>query len=203
MRFAGKFAGESGFPNGRSEARFPPRRQHLAALSSGRRDCCARAGGGRARPEYKISQRSQSRAARGGGDAGRPGAGARRRRNRQNPRADNAHRPYPQPRPGAPERNPRGHLHQQGRARDEDPRRPLCRRNCRGHAVAWHLPFDRREALAPARRAGRPEARLHHSGHRRPGPSAQAAHRGGEPRRQALAGDACSRRSSTAGRTGD
>ena len=50
-------------------------------------------------PQYLA--RAQSRAARGGGDAGRPGAGAGRRRHRQDPRADHAHRPHPEPGPRA------------------------------------------------------------------------------------------------------
>ena len=54
--------------------------------------------------------------------------------------------------------------------------------------MARHLPFDRREDPAPPCRAGGPEARLHHPRHRRPDPPAQAAARGGEHRREALAG---------------
>ena len=42
-----------------------------------------------------LSQRAQSGTARRGRDAGRPGAGAGRRRNRQDPRADHADRAYP------------------------------------------------------------------------------------------------------------
>ena len=41
-----------------------------------------------------VSCRPQPGAARGGRDARRPGAGARRRRHRQDPRADHAHRPH-------------------------------------------------------------------------------------------------------------
>ena len=40
----------------------------------------------------------------------------------------------------------------------------------RGHALARHLPLDRREDPAPPRRAGRAEVQLHHSRHRRPDP---------------------------------
>ena len=126
-------------------------------------------------------------AAAGGGDARRAGAGAGRRRNRQDPRADHAHRAHPGDRTGTAERNPRGHLHQQGRARDEAARRHHGRADRRGHAVARHLPFHRREDHPPPRRAGGPEARLHHPRRRRPDPSAQAAAGGGGHRREALA----------------
>ena len=51
------------------------------------------------------------------------------------------------------------------------------RRRGRGHALARHLPLDRREDPAPPRRAGRAEARLHHPRHRRPDPADQAAAR--------------------------
>ena len=57
-----------------------------------RRDRGARARRARRRA---LSRRAQSGAARGGRDARRAGAGAGRRRNRQDPRADHAHRPYP------------------------------------------------------------------------------------------------------------
>ena len=116
------------------------------------------------------------------------GAGAGRRRNRQDPGPDHPHRPYPQPRPGPAGRNPRRHLHQQGGARDEAARRRHGRPDCRGHAVAWHLPFDRRQDPAPARRTGRAEAGFHHSRHRRPDPAAEAAAAGRGHRRKALAG---------------
>ena len=62
------------------------------------------------------------------------------------------------------------------------------RRRGRGHAVARHLPLDRRENPAPPRRAGRPQARFHHPRRRRPDPAAEAAARGREHRREALAG---------------
>ena len=58
----------------------------------------------------------------------------------------------------------------------------------RGHAVARHLPLHRRQDPAPPCRTGRPEVRLHHPRHRRPDPADQAAARGREHRREALAG---------------
>ena len=58
-------------------------------------------------------------------------------------------------RPRLPLADPRRHLHQQGGARDEAARRPAGRRSGRGHAVARHLPLDRRQAAAPPRRARR------------------------------------------------
>ena len=145
----------------------------------------ARAGGCGRRA---LSRRAQPGAAAGGGDARRAGAGAGRRRHRQDPGADHAHRPHPRHRPGAAGRNPRRHLHQQGGARDEAARRRDGRRRGRGHAVARHLPLDRREDPAPPRRAGGAQARLHHPRRRRPDPADQAAARGREHRREALAG---------------
>ena len=53
--------------------------------------------------------------------------------------------------------------------------------------MARHLPFHRREDHAPPRRAGGPEARLHHPRRRRPDSSAQAAAGGRGHRREALA----------------
>ena len=47
------------------------------------------------------------------------------------------------------------HLHQQGGARDEGAHRRPDRRRGRGHAVAGHLPFHRRQDAAPPCRAGR------------------------------------------------
>ena len=102
-----------------------------------------------------VSRRPQSGAAAGGRDPGRAGAGAGRRRNRQDARADHADRAHSCDRTGAAERDPGGHLHQQGGARDEEPRRPDGGADGRGHAVARHLPFDRREDPPPPRRAGR------------------------------------------------
>ena len=88
---------------------------------------------------------------------------------------------------GAAGRHPGRHLHQQGRARDEAPRRPHGRANCRGNAVAWHLPLDRREDFAAPRRAGRPEEQFHDSGRRRPDPADQNAPRSREARREKMA----------------
>ena len=87
-----------------------------------------------------------------------------------------------------PSRNPRRDLHQQGRARDEEPHRRHDRPGGRGHALARHLPCDRGEDPAPSCRDGRPEKRLHDSGRRRSGASAQATSRSREYRREALAG---------------
>ena len=58
----------------------------------------------------------------------------------------------------------------------------------RGHAVDGHVPLDRREDPAPACRAGRPQEQLHHPRRRRPDPPHQAAFRGREAGREALAG---------------
>jgi hypothetical protein len=126
----------------------------------------------------------------GGGrlSLGRPGAGAGRRRHRQDAGADHAHRPYPRHPPRLPLGDPRRHLHQQGGARDEGAHRPSRRRDGRGHALARHLPRDRRAHPAPPCRAGRPEAGLHHPRHRRPDPPDQAAAPGRGHRREALAG---------------
>ena len=115
-----------------------------------------------------LSAGAQPRAARGGGDARRPGAGAGRRRHRQDARADHPHRAHPQPRPRAARRNPLRHLHQQGGARDEGAHRQDGRPGGRGHAVARHVPFDRRAHPAPSCRTRRPEVRFHHSRYRRP-----------------------------------
>ena len=67
-------------------------------------------------------------------------------------------------------------------------RRRDGRADRRGHAVARHLPFDRREDPAPPCRTGRAQARLHHPRRRRPDPAAEAAPRSREHRREALAG---------------
>ncbi len=88
----------------------------------------------------------------------------------------------------APLADPRRHLHQQGGARDEAPHRHAGRRGGRGHALARHLPLDRRQAAAPSRRTRRAALRLHHPRHRRPDPPDQAADPGRGSRRQALAG---------------
>ena len=180
-------------PSGRTVA--PATRRNARARPRRDRGARARAGGG------ALSRRPQSGAARGGRDARRPGAGAGRRRHRQDPRADHPHRAHPVARRRASLGDPLRHLHQQGGARDEAARRRDGRADRRGHAVARHLPLDRREDPAPPRRTGRAEARLHHPGHRRPDPPAEADARGGEHRREALAGARARHRSSTAGRT--
>ena len=140
------------------------------------------------RGSARLSARPEPRAAARRRDHRGSGAGAGRRRHRQDARADHPHRPYPGHRPRLAEPDPRRHLHQQGGARDEAAHRPAGRRGGRGHAVARHLPLDRRQAAAPPRRARRPAIRLHHSRHRRPGPADQAAHPGRGAGRQALAG---------------
>ena len=121
-------------------------------------------------------------------DAGRPGSGAGRRRHRQDARADHADRPHPEPGPRAPAGNPVGDLHQQGRARDEAAARPDARPGRGRHAVARHLPLDRRPHPALPRRTGAAQIQFHRARCRRSGAAAQAAAAGREHRRQALAG---------------
>ena len=87
-----------------------------------------------------------------------------------------------------PQRNPVGDLHQQGRARDEAAARPDARPGRRRHAVARHLPLDRRPHPAHPRRTGAAQIQFHRARRRRPGPAAEAAAAGREHRRQALAG---------------
>ncbi len=157
---------------------------HPAARA--RRHC--RAGHGGQNNQCAVSRGPQPRAARGGGDAGRPGAGAGGRGDRQDARVDDPHRAHSQPGPGAAGRNPGGDLHQQGGAGDEGPRRPDGRADRRGHALDGDLPLDRREDIAPPCRTGRLEEQLHHPRRRRPDPPHQAAVRGGEAGREALAG---------------
>ena len=80
------------------------------------------------------------------------------------------------------------HLHQQGGARDEGPGRPHRRRGGRGHALARHLPFDRRQDAAPPRRAGRAQEQFHHPRHRRPAAADEAADPRRRHRREKMAG---------------
>ncbi len=129
---------EDEFAYDRAEQADPSRRPRPPA--GGWRHRRARPGG----CDPAISRRPQSRAARGGGNAGRSGAGAGRRRHRQDARADLPHRPHSRYGPGAAGRNPLGHLHQQGGARDETAARPDARPGGRGHAVARHLSLHRR-----------------------------------------------------------
>ena len=68
------------------------------------------------------------------------------------------------------------------------------RRSRRGHALARHVPFDRRENSPPARRDGGPPDRLHHPRHRRPDPAPEADHHRQQHRREALAGAPARRR---------
>ena len=86
------------------------------------------------------------------------------------------------------QRNPVGDLHQQGRARDETPPRPHARPGRRRHAVARHLPLDRRAHPALSCRAGAAEIQFHRARCRRPDPAAQAIAGRRQHRRQALAG---------------
>ena len=168
--------------NGRT-GQSAARRPACAADAAAGRDCRPRAGG----DVCALSPGPQSRAAAGGGDAGGSGAGARRRGHRQDPRADDAHRPHPRHRTRARRRHPGGHLHQQGRAGNETARRRHGRADRGGHALAGHVPFDRREDSPPPCRVGRPEARLHHPRPGRSDPPAQAAVGSGEHRREAMA----------------
>ena len=178
----GAIVGPRRFEHDRAEQTAPSRRPRAPASGWRHRRACA----GRGRPA--ISQRAQSRTARRGRDAGRTGSGAGRRRHRQDPRADHADRPHPEPGPGAAAGNPVGDLHQQGRARDEAPPRPDARPGRGRHAVARHLPLDRRTHPALPRRTGAAQIQFHRARRRRSGAAAQAAAAGREHRRQALAG---------------
>ena len=178
----GAIVGPRRFEHDRAEQTAPSRRPRAPA--SGWRHC--RACAGRGGPA--ISERAQSGAARRGRDAGRTGSGAGRRRHRQDPRADHADRPHPEPGPGAAAGNPVGDLHQQGGARDEAPPRPDARPGRGRHAVARHLPLDRRPHPAFPCRTGAAQIQFHRARCRRSGPAAQAAAAGREHRRQALAG---------------
>src|SRR5580692_2372400 len=51
--------------------------------------------------------------------------------------------------------DPRGHLHQQSRARDERTHRRADRRRGRGHAMARHVSLDRRQDAEAPRRASK------------------------------------------------
>ncbi len=166
----------------RAEQADPSRRPRPPARGWRHRRACAC---GR---DPAISGRPQCRAARGGGDAGRAGAGAGGGRHRQDPRADLPHRPHPQPGPRPSRRDPVGHLHQQGGARDEAAARPDAGPRRRRHAVARDLSFHRRTDSAHPCRTGAAEIQFHRARCRRPGPAVEAAVAGREHRRQALAG---------------
>ena len=135
-----------------------------------------------------LPRRAQPGAARGGRGARRAGADAGRRRHRQDQGADRADRAYPAHGPGAAERDPRRHLHQQGRARDEAPRRPAASASA-VEGMPWLGTFHSLSTQhpAPPRRTGRAEVELHHPRHRRPAAAAEAADPGRGHRRQALA----------------
>ena len=178
----GAIVGTTRFEDDRAEQTASSRRSRAPARRWRHR--CACTGGGRP----AISDRPQPGAARGCRNAGRPCAGAGRRRHRQDPRADHADRPHPEPGPGAAARNPLGDLHQQGGARDEAAARPDAGPGGGGHAVARHLPLDRRPHPALPRRTGAAEIQFHRARCRRSGPPAQTTASGGEYRRQALAG---------------
>ena len=177
----GAIVGPTRFDDDRAEQTAPSRRPRAPAC--GWRHRCACAGRGRS----AISQRPQSRTARSCGDAGWTGSGAGRRRHRQDAGADHAHRSHPEPGPRAPAGNPVGDLHQQGRARDEAAARPDARPGRGGHAVARHLPLDRRTHPAHSCRTGAAQIQFHRARRRRSGAAAQAALAGREHRRQALA----------------
>ena len=133
-----------------------------------------------------LPARPEPGAAGGGDGAGRAVAGPRRRRHRQDPRADDAARPCPADRPGAAARGAGGDLHQPRRARDGRARRGADRPQ-RGRHVAGHLPRHGRAHAACPCRAGRPAVQLHHPGQRRSGAAGQADHPGGRSRRAPLA----------------
>ena len=175
-------------PSGTHERAQKNRKDRAGAGTPSRpgRDCGARAGRGGA----ALSRRAERRAARRGRGARRPGVGARRRRHRQDPRAHDAHRPHPEPRPRAPRGDSRGDLHQQGRARDEGPHRQTARPHGRGHAVARHVPRHLRKNPAAACRARRAQTGFHYPRRRRSDPPHQADPAGREHRREALAGAA-------------
>jgi hypothetical protein len=178
----GAIVGTTRFANDRAQQTAASRRPRAPACGWRHRRACA--GGGRS----AISYRPQSGATRGGGLAGRAGSGAGRRRHRQDPRADHAHRPHPEPGPGAAARNPVGDLHQQGGARDEAPPRPHARPGRGRHAVARHLPLDRRPDPAYPRRTGATQIQFHRARRRRSGPAAETVAASRKHRRQALAG---------------
>ena len=151
---------------------------------AGQVDFGARAGARRG----GLFRRAQCGTARGRRSARRAGAGARRRRDRQDARAHHAHCPYPVLGAGARLADPRRHLHQQGRAGDEGPHRRAGRRRGRRHAVARHLPRHRRQDPAPPQRAGGPEIRLHDPRRRRSAAPRQAGDRERRSRQGPLAG---------------
>ena len=132
-----------------------------------------------------LPRRPQPGAARCGRGGRRAAPGARRRRHRQDPRSDHAPCPSAHDRPGAAVSGARGHLHQQGGARDDPARVAAARAQPRG-AVARHLPCARRAPAAPPRRADRAEGQLHHPRYRRPAASVEAGDRGRGPRPAAL-----------------
>jgi hypothetical protein len=153
----------------------PPRRRTGCARPRGRRGTAA------------LPGRPESGAAASGGGERRAGARARRRRDRQDSRADHAHRPHHRHRPRLPLADPGGDLHQQGSAGDEGAHCAPRRSSRREHAVAGNLPRDRNAHPAPACRTGGAAVRLHHPRHRRPDPPDAAGHPGRRHRREALA----------------
>ena len=155
----------------------------------------------RSTPEPPYLAGPQSAAARGGADDRGAGAGPCRRRHRQDRRADRPARPSDRHPPRLAEPDPRRHLHQQGRARNEGARRRIVRRRGRGHAVARHLPLGRRADAAQPRRARRPPVQLHHPRHRRSAARPQAADPGRRTSTRSAGPRVSSPGSSTAGRT--
>ena len=135
-----------------------------------------------------LPRRPEPAAARGGADHRRAGAGAGRRRHRQDRGADRAPRqPHRHP-PRLAEPDPRRHLHQQGRARDEGARvGQISGGAIEGmpwlgtfHSVAARMLRTHAELVGL-------QVQLHHPRHRRPAARAQAADPGRQPRREALA----------------
>ena len=111
-----------------SESRFPKEMTEIARRQdSDDLPAPAPAASPRARspaPRQAVAGKAQSGAAAGGGAYRRAAPGARRRRHRQDARADGADRQHPRHRPRLALADPRRHLHQQGGARDEGARRP-------------------------------------------------------------------------------
>ena len=105
-------------------------------------------------------RRPQPRPARGGRAHRRAAAGHRRRRLGQDPGAHPPHRPPHPRRARLAVRDPRHHLHQQGRRRDEAPRR-RAGRSGRPEDVGVHVPLGVRAHPAPRRQGARVPVVVH------------------------------------------